>query len=141
MNLPAPTDLLPHRPPFLFVSRLVSLEPGQRVVAEWDVPEDFFAFPGHFPGRPILPGVIALEALAQAGACGVLADPAFSGRLPLFGGLERARFKRMVAPGEKLTMEVDLLKLSRLGGKGRALATVEGAKAVEAELMFVFAPS
>ena len=94
LALPAPADLLPHRPPFLFVDELVAMEPGQSAIARWTLTGDEWFFPGHFPGRPTLPGVLMCEAIAQVGACAVLADERFAGRLPLFGGLDGARFRR-----------------------------------------------
>lgn len=136
-ELPRPTDLLPHRPPFLFLDELVELDPGVRAVASWRVEgsEPFLA--GHFPGRPTVPGVIQVEALAQAGACAVLAEARFSGRLPLFGGIERARFRRQVVPGDTLRLEVSMTRLSARGGKGHGVASVDGNVAAEADLLFV----
>ena len=136
-------DYLPHRPPFLFVTDVVSLEPGQSATGQWQLTgnEDFFA--GHFPGRPTLPGVLMVEALAQLGGVAVLADDRFAGKLPLFGGIERARFRRQVLPGELLDLEVTLGRLSARAGKGSGRATVGGELACEAELLFVLvdAPS
>lgn len=130
-------DYLPHRPPFLFVSELRSVDPGKSATGSWVLTgsEEFFA--GHFPGRPTLPGVLMVEALAQLGGIAVLADDRFAGRLPLFGGIERARFRRQVVPGEVLDLEVSLGRLSARAGKGTGRATVGGELACEAELLFV----
>lgn len=135
--LPAPADLLPHRPPFLFVDELRSLEPGLRATGVWRLTGDEWFFSGHFPGRPTLPGVLMCEAIAQVGAVAVLADERFAGKLPLFGGLDGARFRRQVGPGDELVLEVELGRMSARAGKGTGRALLEGAVACECELMFV----
>jgi len=134
---PDPTVLLPHRPPFLFVSELVSVDPGVSATGRWylDPSETFFV--GHFPGRPTVPGVLMLEAIAQVGATAVLADARYAGKLPLFGGVERARFRRQVAPGETLELEMEVGRLSARGGRGVGRARVGSELACEAELLFV----
>ncbi len=137
MSLPEPRELLPHRPPFLFVDRLVELTPGERVTGSWHLTGDEWFFPGHFPGRPTLPGVLMLESLAQVGACGVLAEPRFAGRLPLFGGAAKVRFRRQVVPGETLDVTVELTRLGSRAGKGHGVASVAGEAACQAELTFV----
>ena len=98
-NLPAPIDVLPHRPPFLFVDALTALVPGESATGTWTLSGDEWFFGGHFPGRPTLPGVLMCEAIAQVGAIAVLSDGRFAGKLPLFGGLDGARFRRQVGPG------------------------------------------
>jgi 3-hydroxyacyl-[acyl-carrier-protein] dehydratase len=130
-------DYLPHRSPFLFVTELRSVEPGQSASGSWQLTGEEAFFGGHFPGRPTLPGVLMVEALAQLGGVAVLADPAYAGKLPLFGGIERARFRRQVGPGERLDLEVTLGRMSARAGKGTGRATVDGALACEAELLFV----
>ena len=134
-------DYLPHRSPFLFVTELRSVEPGQSASGSWQFTGEEAFFAGHFPGRPTLPGVLMVEALAQLGGVAVLADPAHAGKLPLFGGIERARFRRQVVPGERLDLEVTLGRMSARAGKGTGRATVDGALACQAELLFVLVDS
>ena len=126
-------DYLPHRPPFLFVSELRTVEPGMSATGAWHLTGEEAFFAGHFPGRPTLPGVLMVEALAQLGGVAVLADERFAGKLPLFGGIERARFRRQVLPGD----EVTLGRMSARAGKGSGRATVGGELACEADLLFV----
>jgi 3-hydroxyacyl-[acyl-carrier-protein] dehydratase len=132
--------LLPHRPPFRFVDTVDELVPGDRIVARYKVTGDEAFLAGHFPGRPIFPGVIQLEALAQAGAIALLADPRYTGKLPLFGGVEDVRFRRQVVPGDEMVLTVELEKLSSRGGWGKATATVGGKTSCAGRLFFVLAP-
>lgn len=134
-------DYLPHRPPFLFVTELRSVEPGQSASGSWQLTGEEAFFAGHFPGRPTLPGVLMVEALAQLGGVAVLADPAYAGKLPLFGGIEKARFRRQVVPGDLLELEVTLGRMSARAGKGTGRATVAGELACEAQLLFVLVDS
>jgi 3-hydroxyacyl-[acyl-carrier-protein] dehydratase len=140
-TLPKPADVLPHRPPFLFVDEVTELVPGDRVRGRWWVDPEAWFFPGHFPGRPTLPGVLMLEAIAQLGAIAALSDPRMAGKLPLFGGADGARFRRQVLPGETLELEMVLGRLSSRAGKGSGRALVGGDVACEAEFLFVAAPS
>ncbi len=134
-----PTDVLPHREPFLFVSEIVSVAPGRSASGRWHLTGDEDFFTGHFPGRPTLPGVLMLESLAQLGGVAVLTDERYSGKLPLFGGVDRARFRRQVVPGETLELEVTLGRLSARAGSGHGRAHVGGETACEADLLFVLA--
>lgn len=136
-SLPAPADLLPHRPPFLFVDEVLTLDPGVSASGLWRLGHDEWFWSGHFPGRPTLPGVLMCEAIAQIGAIAVLADPAKAGKLPLFGGLDGARFRRQVSPGDELRLEVELGRMSARAGKGTGRALLGGEVACQCELMFV----
>jgi 3-hydroxyacyl-[acyl-carrier-protein] dehydratase len=134
---PAPIDVLPHRPPFLFVDEIVALEPGVSATGLWRLTGDEWFFSGHFPGRPTLPGVLMCEAIAQVGAIAVLRDERFAGKLPLFGGLDAARFRRQVGPGDTLELSVELGRMSARAGKGSGKAVLNGQVACECALMFV----
>lgn len=131
--------LLPHRPPFRFVDAVDELDPGGTVVARYRVTGEEAFLAGHFPGNPVFPGVIQLEALAQAGAIGVLSDERYQDKLPLFGGVEKVRFRRLVRPGDELVLAVTLERLSARGGWGSGRVTVGDQVACEARLFFAFA--
>jgi 3-hydroxyacyl-[acyl-carrier-protein] dehydratase len=135
-NSNALIDLLPHRPPFRFIDAVDAFEPGASIAARYRVTGDEAFLAGHFPGNPIFPGVIQLEASAQAGAIALLADERYAGKLPLFGGVEKVRWRRLVQPGDEITMEVTLDKLSARGGWGNVVATVEGQKSMQAQIFF-----
>ena len=129
-------QILPHRYPFALVDRILDYEPGQWAIGRKCVSMNENFFCGHFPGQPVMPGVLILEALAQVGAMAVLAEPENKGKLALFGGVKNARFKRMVTPGDVLEMECVLTKRRGPVGIGECKATVNGEVAVTAEITF-----
>jgi 3-hydroxyacyl-[acyl-carrier-protein] dehydratase len=129
--------LIPHRPPFLLVDEILELEPGKRVVGRREVRADDWWFAGHFPGRPVMPGVLTIEAIAQAGAVAVLADAANTGKVPFFAGIDDCRFKRVVEPGDVLTLECEFTRVRGPLAKGQGRALVGEEVAAEA-LLTVF---
>ena len=136
-TFPTPSSLLPHRSPFLFVDAITELTPGISASAIWKLTGNETFFEGHFPGRPTLPGVLMCEAIAQTGALAIVSDPKFAGRLPLFGGLDGARFRRQVGPGDTLELSATISRMSARAGKGAGVASVNGEIACECELLFV----
>ena len=128
--------ILPHREPFLLIDEVRELEPGHRVVALKRVREDEWYLRGHFPGRPVMPGVLIVEAMAQTGAVAVLSEEENRGRIALFAGIDDTRFKRIVEPGDELELECRLEQVRGPIGKGRARATVDGQLAARGTLTF-----
>ena len=129
-------EILPHRDPFLLLDEVTAIEPGVRVVARKRVREDEWYLAGHFPGRPIMPGVLMVEAMAQAGAVAVLSEKANRGKLALFAGIDDVRFKRIVEPGDELEVTCEVERLRGPVGRGKAEARVDGELAVRGTLMF-----
>jgi 3-hydroxyacyl-[acyl-carrier-protein] dehydratase len=129
--------ILPHRYPFLLVDRIVELEPGVRAVGIKSVSANEPQFTGHFPGRPIMPGVLMVEALAQTAGVAVLTLDAYRGKLGLFAGIDVLRFRRLVQPGDQLRLEITVEKLRGMFGRVQAVARVDGEPAVEGKLSII----
>ena len=128
--------IIPHRDPFLLIDEIVELVAGEHAAGRYTVPADAWYLRGHFPGRPIMPGVLQVEALAQVGAVCGLAHPDFAGKLALFAGIEDARFKRIVVPGDTLDLRCSITRLRGPVGKAEAEASVAGEPACRAKLTF-----
>ena len=128
--------ILPHREPFLLIDEVLELEAGRRVVARKRVRDDEWYLAGHFPGRPVMPGVLIVEALAQTGAVAVLSEEENRGRLALFAGIDDCRFKRIVEPGDELQLTCDLDRVRGPIGRGKATASVGGELAARGTLTF-----
>ncbi len=139
MSFPRPEDILPHRPPFLFVDEITALTPGESASGLWRLTGTEGFFQGHFPGRPLLPGVLMVEAMAQLGGIALLTDERYTGNLALFGGIDKARFRRQVGPGDTLEMAIELDQLGSNAGKGHGTATVQGKVAATVSMLFVLA--
>lgn len=129
-------DIIPHRYPFLMLDSIEELEPGVRALGKKCVSVNEPYFQGHFPGNPVMPGVLIMEALAQAGAVAILSQPEWKGKTAYFAGIDKARFRRKVMPGDVLMLETTIIKTKGPVGVGKAVATVNGEKAAEAELTF-----
>ena len=129
-------DILPPRQPFLLIDTVEELEPGVRAVATKNVTFNEPYFAGHFPGNPVMPGVLIVEALAQTGAVAILSQPEWKGKTAYFAGIDKARFKQKVVPGDVLTLETEIIKIKGPIGIGKAVARVNGKLACSAELTF-----
>ena len=129
-------EIIPHRYPFLMIDTIEELEPGVKALGKKCVSGNEPYFQGHFPGNPVMPGVLIREALAQVGAVAILSDPQWKGKTAYFAGIDRAKFRKKVIPGDVLTLETEIIKKKGPIGVGRARAFVDGKVAAEAELTF-----
>ena len=129
-------EILPHRSPFLLIDTVEEMEPGVLAVAKENVTMNEPYFTGHFPGNPVMPGVLIIEALAQTGAVAILSEPQWKGKTAYFAGINGAKFKQKVLPGDTLILETKIVKIKGPIGVGEAVATVDGKLACKAELTF-----
>ena len=129
-------DIIPHRPPFLLIDTIEEVEAGVRAVGKKCVSMNEPYFVGHFPGNPVMPGVLIIEALAQVGAVAMLSKPEMQGKTAHFAGIKEARFRQKVLPGDVLMLETSIIKVKGPLGIGKAIASVDGKKVCEAELSF-----
>lgn len=136
MNREEIEKVIPHRDPFLLIDEIVELEVGKKIVARKQIKADDFWFKGHFPEHPVVPGVLMIEMLAQAGPVAMLSMDEHKGKIGFLAGVDKAKFRRQVVPGDLLTLEVEIIKVKGPIGIGKALATVNGEKAVSAEISF-----
>lgn len=136
MNVKEIMEIIPHRYPFLLLDRVESIE-GNKIIAKKNVTMNEYFFQGHYPNEPVMPGVLIVEAMAQAGAVAILSKDEFRGKTPFFGGINNAKFRKMVKPGDTLTLEVELLKIRAMAGMGKGTSYVDGKKVAEAELTFI----
>lgn len=130
-------EIIPHRYPMLLIDRVEELEPGKTITAKKNVSVNEPFFQGHFPHEPVMPGVLIVEAMAQAGAVALLSLEEFKGKTAYFGGIDKAKFRKKVTPGDTLILEVELTKVRSAAGKGKGIAYVDGKKVAEAELTFM----
>ncbi|MEO1782330.1 3-hydroxyacyl-[acyl-carrier-protein] dehydratase FabZ [Enterococcus diestrammenae] len=129
--------IIPHRYPFLLIDRVEEMEAGKKIVAKKNVTVNEPFFQGHFPEEPVMPGVLIIEALAQAGAVALLSLADYQGKTAYFGALDKAKFRKKVVPGDTLMLEVEITKIKGPAGVGKGIAYVDGKKACEAELTFM----
>lgn len=129
-------EILPHRYPFLLVDRIIDFEPGKWAKGVKCVSANEMQFLGHFPGQPVMPGVLIIEALAQTGAVAILSEEANKGKIAFFGGINKAKFRKQVEPGDMLELSCEIISRKGPVGVGKAVATVNGKVAASAELTF-----
>ena len=136
MNREQIMEVIPHRDPFLLIDEVLEMEDGKRVVARKYMKEDDYWFKGHFPEKPVTPGVLMVEMLAKAVAVCILSHPEFKGKIALFAGIDKVKFRKQVVPGDVLDLEVEIISQRGPIGVGKAVASVDGKKAVTCEIKF-----
>ncbi|MDR2834359.1 MAG: 3-hydroxyacyl-ACP dehydratase FabZ [Streptococcaceae bacterium] len=137
LNINQIKEIIPHRYPFLLLDRVEEMIPGQKVIAKKNVTANEEFFNGHFPQEPVMPGVLIIEALAQAGAVALLSMDEFKGKTAYFGGMDKVKFRKKVVPGDTLMLDVEIIKVKKVAGIGKGIAYVDGKKVAEAELTFM----
>ncbi len=137
ININQIMDIIPHRYPFLLIDRVIDVVPGEKITAIKNVTMNENFFTGHYPGEPVMPGVLIIEAMAQAGAFAILSLEEFKGRTPYFGAINNAKFRAKVVPGDTLRLEVEFVKLKKSAGIGKGIAYVGDKRVAEAELTFM----
>lgn len=137
MDIKEIMNILPHRHPFLLIDRVLEMEEGKKCVALKNVTMNEPFFQGHFPQEPVMPGVLIIEALAQTGAVAMLSMEEFKGKIAFFGGIDKAKFRGKVVPGDILRLEVEMIKIKRNAGIGKGIAYVGDKKVAEGELTFM----
>ncbi len=137
MNIKEIMSIIPHRPPFLLIDKVLDFESGKRITAIKNVTMNEPFFVGHFPGEPVMPGVLIVEAMAQAGAVILLSLEQFKGKIAYFGAINNAKFRGVVTPGDTLKIEVEITKIRKSAGIGMGIAYVGDKKVAEGELTFM----
>ncbi|MFR4985846.1 MAG: 3-hydroxyacyl-ACP dehydratase FabZ [Lachnospirales bacterium] len=137
MDIKEIMEIIPHRYPFLLIDKVIEIEEGKKIVAIKNVTMNEQFFQGHFPVEPVMPGVLIIEAMAQAGACAILSMEEYKGKIAYFGAINNAKFRDKVVPGDTLRLEVELLKLKKVAGIGKGVAYVGDKKVAEAEFTFM----
>lgn len=137
MDIKEIMEIIPHRYPFLLIDKVIEIVEGKKIVAIKNVTMNEYFFQGHFPVEPVMPGVLIIEAMAQAGACAILSIEEYKGKIAYFGAINNAKFRDKVVPGDTLRLEVELVKLKKVAGIGKGIAYVGDKKVAEAEFTFM----
>ncbi len=137
MDIKEIMEIIPHRYPFLLIDKVIEIVEGKKIVAIKNVTMNEYFFQGHFPVEPVMPGVLIIEAMAQAGACAILSMEEYKGKIAYFGAINNAKFRDKVVPGDTLRLEVELVKLKKVAGIGKGIAYVGDKKVAEAEFTFM----